>query len=70
MPDISMCSQKSCKKREHCYRYRAIPSPYWQSYMGPDPENCEHFWDMREEKKGYYRTRSMEEIETDDVPNR
>lgn len=34
MPDISMCLHKSCPARDTCYRFRAIPSPRGQSYMG------------------------------------
>lgn len=32
MPDITMCKSKDCPERENCYRYKAIPTPYWQSY--------------------------------------
>lgn len=44
MPDISMCFGEDCKKRDNCYRYTAKPYEFMQSYMMPDPENCEHFW--------------------------
>lgn len=45
MPDITMCSNSSCKLRVNCYRYRANPSKY-QSYSDFHPfrEDCEHFW--------------------------
>jgi hypothetical protein len=35
MPDIIMCSGEGCpeKVRENCYRYRAVPNPYRQSYF-------------------------------------
>ena len=32
MPDISMCKNGKCSKRNSCYRYNAIPDPYWQAY--------------------------------------
>lgn len=32
MPDITMCLSKKCELSEICYRYRAIPTPYWQAY--------------------------------------
>lgn len=32
MPDITMCQNKTCTKRETCYRYRAVPSDISQSY--------------------------------------
>lgn len=25
MPDISMCDNRSCTIREHCFRFRAVP---------------------------------------------
>jgi len=31
MPDITMCQNHKCPKRETCYRYTAEPSN-WQSY--------------------------------------
>ena len=34
MPDISMCKDKECKAKEHCYRFTAIPDG-WQSYFSP-----------------------------------
>ena len=33
MPDISMCQDKYCPLREHCYRQTAIPNEY-QWYAG------------------------------------
>lgn len=32
MPDISMCANTACPMREICYRYRAIPDEYAQTY--------------------------------------
>ena len=31
MPDICMCNGKGCPKKEECYRYRAVPTPHFQS---------------------------------------
>lgn len=45
MPDISMCSNRECESRIHCYRYRA-KSSNWQSYLvmeGP-MIRCDHYW--------------------------
>lgn len=44
MPDMSMCKNYQCIKRDNCYRYRAVPSTHWQSYMMPIAETCKHFW--------------------------
>lgn len=35
MPDIAMCQENECPKRELCYRYRAVPELY-QWYMKPE----------------------------------
>lgn len=44
MPDIAMCSNKKCKLKESCYRFKAIPCE-WQSYskFKPVKDRCEYF---------------------------
>jgi hypothetical protein len=37
MPDISMCKNENCIKKESCYRFNAIPSRY-QSFADFDYE--------------------------------
>lgn len=32
MPDITMCTNWMCKKRNHCYRFKAVPNEFWQAY--------------------------------------
>jgi len=32
MPDMTLCSNRSCEKRESCLRYRAVPDMARQSY--------------------------------------
>lgn len=32
MPDITMCDNKECPKKESCYRFKATPNEYWQAY--------------------------------------
>jgi hypothetical protein len=49
MPDISMCKGNNCKIRNNCYRYRAVPSDYYQSYFvespfDPKKYSCRYFW--------------------------
>jgi len=44
MPDISMCQNSKCELRSNCYRYRAVPNPYRQSYgthFNPVNGECE-----------------------------
>lgn len=52
MPDITMCSDAECPKRETCWRFTAKPSPKWQSYFAKSPRKddegkeitCRHYW--------------------------
>tara|TARA_R110002020_G_scaffold15980_3_gene56754 strand:- start:1371 stop:1559 length:189 start_codon:yes stop_codon:yes gene_type:complete len=58
MPDISMCEGKHCKLKQHCYRYRAIPNKYRQSFIVLDKESqqdCEYFYDIRDKPKDWYQ---------------
>lgn len=47
MPDITMCVNKDCPLRMKCYRFTAVPTPYWQSYTDFKPVNgkCNGFQD-------------------------
>ena len=42
MPDISMCNNEKCDKKNECYRYMAIPNS-WQSYADFDEKDCGYF---------------------------
>lgn len=44
MPDISMCVNEECKRKETCYRYKAKPDKYMQAY-GEFKEPCDHYWE-------------------------
>ena len=33
-PDISMCKDEECPRRNECYRFTATPDPRWQCYAG------------------------------------
>ena len=50
MPDISMCSNKTCPLKETCYRSTAIPNPYGQTYASftwsyDEGQNaCDFYW--------------------------
>lgn len=37
MPEITMCDNASCPKRENCYRSTAEPSAFYQSYAHFEP---------------------------------
>ena len=46
MPDISMCEGGECPHKEKCYRYKAKPSEYQQTFFDEVPYKngkCEHF---------------------------
>lgn len=57
MPDISMCDDKKCPFRKKCYRFRAMPNEYHQTYFAGSPrsseQHCDYFWDIT----GYDRKR-------------
>ena len=37
MPDITMCKGVGCEAKETCYRHKAMPSKYRQSYFMEAP---------------------------------
>jgi hypothetical protein len=44
MPDISMCKNEECPNKNTCFRYRAKPNPYRQSYfLDHNHEDCKEF---------------------------
>lgn len=66
MPDITMCGgvRKEdgavCSMRDSCYRFRATPSEYRQSYFVSAPfvaeskqdvSSCGHFWEIESKSK-------------------
>jgi len=57
MPDISMCKNEECIIKDKCYRYTAIPNPYFQTYAGFQPTKgdigssyCNHFMEIKDER--------------------
>ena len=49
MPDIAMCSGDGCEIKSTCYRYRATPSEYHQSYFVTPPTadlQCDFYWEF------------------------
>ena len=48
MSDISMCSTNICPLKETCYRHKATPDKYWQSYTSfkydEETKSCKHYW--------------------------
>jgi len=47
MPDITMCSGEGCEIKEICYRYKATPSEFIQSYFTESPNKgleCDYYW--------------------------
>lgn len=59
MPDIMMCVNEECNKRKNCYRYRAIPQEFGQSYACFQDRGCTFFWEIEKGQK----VRAMDEIE-------
>lgn len=53
MPDICMCKDEECPKKNECYRYTAIPSEFMQVYFSVSPrkdEVCEYFYPIKKRK--------------------
>lgn len=51
MPDITMCKGEDCPLRESCYRYKAKPNEFGQSYFYYSPiqgEECKYYWEWRD----------------------
>ena len=51
MPDITMCDGKKCDLATTCYRYKAEPSKYRQSYFVEAPiENgqCDYYLEVED----------------------
>ena len=49
MPDITMCCNYDCPLKDKCYRYRAVPDSYWQSFAmfnTTGEKDCDHFWQL------------------------
>lgn len=55
MPDITMCDNAGCPKRENCHRFKAEPSPFYQSYSTFRPRFhfnsfvCDAYWPLSKE---------------------
>ena len=50
MADITMCKGNDCELKSLCYRYKAEPSKFWQSYFFNSPNKsleCEYFWEIK-----------------------
>lgn len=59
MPDITMCTGENCSLKETCYRNKATPCEYRQSYFIKPPytinqergeHSCELYWELKERK--------------------
>jgi hypothetical protein len=45
-----MCSGNNCELSSTCYRYKAEPSQYRQSYFCKPPNNnleCDYYWEIK-----------------------
>lgn len=65
MPDISKCQGTGCPLKNECYRYRAAPYKFMQSYLSEPPYKdgkCPYFIDA----KGWRSLRTLEECEKDE----
>lgn len=47
MPDITMCRGNGCELKDNCYRYKATPNDFRQSWFFKPPftgSSCDYFW--------------------------
>lgn len=46
MADISLCMNKDCPKADTCYRAKARPNEFRQSYIKPEKmgDECMFYW--------------------------
>ena len=55
MPDISMCINSDCPSHNDCYRFKAKPSEFWQSYDSYKPlegeSKCDKFVEINNKTK-------------------
>ena len=53
MPDITMCKGDNCESKNECYRYKAKPSEFRQSWFMKPPfdteSECDYFWEIETE---------------------
>lgn len=52
MPDITMCKGNDCQLKQNCYRYKAEPSKYYQTYFSKEPNDgleCKYYWEIKQE---------------------
>ena len=50
--DITMCNGIGCEMKEICYRYKATPSKFRQSYFFNSPNKgleCDYYWEIKNE---------------------
>ena len=54
MPDITMCNGNNCELSSICYRYKAEPSKFRQSWFMDSPNEgleCEYFWEYKTDEE-------------------
>ena len=51
MADITMCKGENCTLKHNCYRFKANPSKYRQSYFLDPPfkgNKCKYYWENQD----------------------
>ena len=50
MPDISLCKGINCNIKDNCYRFKAKPSEFRQTWFCKSPNinplNCDYYWEI------------------------
>lgn len=54
MPDITMCLNEKCERKEVCHRFTALPNTSYQSYaMFGKEGQCNSFLPVYEKSKAF-----------------
>lgn len=67
MVDITLCANKKCPIRENCYRFKATPNEYRQSYADYDfakDGKCEYFVKINNFAENKIQASKMEDLVT------
>ena len=43
MPDITMCKNNDCSKKDSCYRFKTIPDEYQSYFVDKMDWPCEYY---------------------------
>ena len=51
MPDITMCKNNKCSKKDTCYRFKAKPDTYQSYFIDMKEKDCDSYWSIKINEK-------------------